>query len=194
VGERFNKKNSFSSIASRTRDTASASKMAEMVRNHKEGAATALPETEYYAKMTLTNLQFRVVAVIIGMIMAVGGILGVINTMFAAISQRTKDIGVLRILGYSRGSVLVSFLLESMLIAILGGLLGCGLGYLTDGLSASSTLASAPGGGGRSVMLRLVVDGNTLAAGMLFTLAMGTLGGLIPSLAAMRLKPLESLR
>jgi ABC-type antimicrobial peptide transport system permease subunit len=116
------------------------------------------------------------------------------NTMYAAISQRTKDIGVLRILGFRRGQILVSFLLESLLIALVGGLVGCALGYLFDGMSASSTLSSGPGGGGKSVMLRLVVDGNTLAAGLLFTLIMGALGGLVPSLSAMRLKPLESLR
>jgi ABC-type lipoprotein release transport system permease subunit len=194
VGQRFNKNNTFSSITSRTHDAASADKAAALVRNHKEGAATALPETEYYSKMTMTNLQFRIAAVFIGIIMAIGGVLGVMNTMFAAISQRTKDIGVLRILGYSRKALLVSFLLESLFIALLGGLVGCGLGYLTNGLSATSTLSSVGGGGGKSVMLRLVVDGNTFAAGMLFTLVMGTLGGLVPSLSAMRLKPLESLR
>jgi hypothetical protein len=193
VGERFNKKNSFSSIVSRTRNAETAEKGAELIRNHKEGAATALPETEYYAKLTQTNLQFRIAAIFIGIIMAIGGVLGVMNTMFAAISQRTKDIGVLRILGYSRTAVLISFLLESLLIALLGGLLGCALGYLSNGLSASSTLSSGQGGS-KSVMLRLVVDANTFAAGMVFTLVMGALGGLVPSLSAMRLKPLESLR
>jgi ABC-type antimicrobial peptide transport system permease subunit len=194
VGERFNKRNNFSSIVSRTRDAATAKVAAEKVKQHKEGAATAMPETEYYSKLTVTNKQFLYAAIFIAIILAVGGVLGVMNTMFAAISQRTKDIGVLRILGYSRGQVLVSFLLESLVIALVGGLVGCGLGLLTDGVSASSTLSSGPGGGGKSVMLRLVVDGNTLAAGMVFTLIMGGLGGLIPALSATRLKPLESLR
>jgi ABC-type lipoprotein release transport system permease subunit len=194
VGERFNKKNTFSSIVSRTRDEATAKRASEMVKAHKEGAATAMPETEYYSKMTATNLQFRIAIIFIGVVMAVGGMLGVMTTMYAAISQRTKDIGVLRILGFTGSQILVSFLLESLVIALVGGLLGCGLGYLCDGVSASSTLSSGPGGGGKSVMLRLVVDGNTLAAGLLFTLVMGALGGLVPSLSAMRLKPLESLR
>src|SRR5262249_47651687 len=99
-----------------------------------------------------------------------------------------------RILWYTRGQILVSFLLESLVIALVGGLVGCGLGLLTDGVSASSTLSSGPGGGGKSVMLRLVVDGNTLAAALLSTLIMGGLGGLVPSLSAPRLNPLESLR
>jgi putative ABC transport system permease protein len=194
VGERFNKKNSFSSIVSRTRNAATALSVSEKIKEHKEGAATAMPETEYYAQLTQTNKQFRIAAIFIGFVMAIGGVLGVMNTMFAAISQRTKDIGVLRILGYSRGAVLMSFLLESMLIALLGGLAGCALGYLANGLSATSTLSSGMGGGGKGVILRLLVDGNTLAAAMLFSLVMGALGGLVPSLSAMRLRPLESLR
>jgi ABC-type lipoprotein release transport system permease subunit len=194
VGERFNKGNNFSSIASRTRNAETARKVSEMVKQHKEGAATAMPETEYYSKLTATNNQFRIAVFFIAIIMAVGGMLGVMNTMFAAISQRTKDIGVLRILGYGRRQILVSFLLESLTIALVGGLMGCALGGLFNGVSASSTLSSGPGGGGKSVMLRLVVDADTLASGLLFTLVMGALGGLVPSLSAMRLRPLESLR
>jgi hypothetical protein len=194
VGERFNKRNNFSSIVSRTRDAAAARRASELVKKHKEGAATAMPETEYYSKLTATNMQFRIAVIFIAIVMAVGGVLGVMNTMFAAISQRTKDIGVLRVLGFKRGQILVSFLLESLVIALVGGLIGCGIGSLFNGVSASSTLSSGPGGGGKSVMLRLVVDGDTLAIGLLFTLIMGTLGGLMPSLSAMRLRPLESLR
>ena len=68
------------------------------------------------------------------LVMAVGGAFGVANTMFAAISQRTKDIGVLRLLGYARWQILVSFLLESLAIGLVGGLVGCLLGSLSDGL------------------------------------------------------------
>jgi ABC-type antimicrobial peptide transport system permease subunit len=153
-----------------------------------------MPETQYYSNLTATNKLYRFAALVIAAIVAIGGILGVMNTMYAAISQRTKDIGVLRILGYPRRQVMISFLLESLLIALLGGLVGCGLGYLTNGLSAVSTLSAVPGGGGKSVMLRLAVDGNVLATGMAFTLFMGALGGLVPALSAMRLKPLESMR
>ena len=70
-------------------------------------------------------LVVRSVGIIASMvgIMAVGGVFGVMNTMFAAISQRTKDIGVLRILGFARWQILHSFLLETLMIALLGGLI-----------------------------------------------------------------------
>ena len=125
--------------------------------------------------------------------MSVGGIFGVMNTMFAAISQRTKDIGVLRLLGYARWQILVSFLLESLVIALVGGLLGCALGSLADGWTATSMMMGQ-GGGGKSVVLQLAVSADIIATGILLTLLMGLLGGLLPALSAMRLKPLEALR
>jgi ABC-type lipoprotein release transport system permease subunit len=80
-----------------------------------------------------------------------------------------------------------------LLIGLLGGLLGCALGYLSNGITTSSVVSSGQGGG-KSVVLKLVVDVNILAAGMGVAWIMGAVGGLFPSLSAMRLKPLESLR
>jgi ABC-type lipoprotein release transport system permease subunit len=153
----------------------------------------AVPETEYYSDLSKTNRQFLVGILFVAAIMAIGGIFGVMNTMFAAISQRTKDIGMLRLLGFKRWQVLVSFMLESLAIATAGGLLGCALGYLSDGWTASSVI-SAGQGSGKLVVLRLIVDTPTVLAGLLFTMVMGRLGGLVPALSAMRLRVLESLR
>jgi len=125
--------------------------------------------------------------------MALGGVFGVMNTMFAAIRQRTMDIGVLRILGFARWQVLVSFLLEALVIAALGGVLGCALGYLVNGVNTNSVVGTS-GGGIKRLTFQMIVDGNTLAAAVLFTLIMGLVGGLLPAVSAMRLKPLESLR
>ncbi|MCE9524728.1 MAG: ABC transporter permease, partial [Planctomycetales bacterium] len=79
-------------------------------------------------------------------------------------------------------------------IGLIGGLLGLGLGMLCDGVTATSIVSSGPGGG-KSVVLRLTVDGQILAVGLLLTVAMGVIGGLFPALlSAVRLKPLEALR
>ena len=159
----------------------------------------AVPETVYYANLSSTNRQFLVAIVFVAVIMAVGGIFGVMNTMFAAIAQRTKDIGVMRILGYKRWQVLVSFMLESLGIALLGGLLGiiisgvaCWL-YAALGFQVNSIVSSGQGGG-KTVVLKLIASPDILAAGLLFAIIMGRLGGLVPSLSAMRLRILESLR
>jgi putative ABC transport system permease protein len=193
VGEMFGKP-SFTTVVLRTADAGTAKTTADdLTKNYKTPAVSAQTETEYYEKLNNTNAQFLGTVIFIVIIMAVGGVFGVMNAMFAAVSQRTKDIGVLRILGYTPLQVLMSFFLESLLLAVLGGLLGCAIGSLCHGFTASS-IAGSGAGGGKSVVLKLVVDQYILATGLGFALVMGALGGLVPALSAMRLKPLESLR
>jgi len=151
-------------------------------------AIRARTEQDYFESLNETNKQFLVMIVVVAALMAIGGIFGVMNTMFAAVAQRTREIGMLRILGFARWQVLVAFFLEAILLAILGGLLGCAIGWWCNGLSASSQMM------GKSVMLKLVVDWKIVGVGMLFSIVMGCLGGLLPALSAIRLKMLDSLR
>jgi ABC-type lipoprotein release transport system permease subunit len=193
IGSTFGK-TSFTTAVLRTPDAAAAKQLAEdLTANYKKPPILAQPETEYYEKLSSTNQQFLVAIIFVAVIMAIGGMFGVMNTMFAAVSQRTKDIGVLRILGFARWQILSSFFLEALMLALIGGALGCALGSLAHGYSATSILSSGMGGG-KSVMLKLVVDARILMTGMVFSLVMGAIGGLVPALSAMRLKPLESVR
>jgi hypothetical protein len=194
VGEVFNKKNMYTSIVLRAESPAGAKELAERLsRDFKKAALADKPESDYFAKMADANQQLLDSIYFLSGIMALGGVFGVMNTMFAAIRQRSADIGVLRILGFARWQVLVSFLLESLLIAALGGLVGCALGYQVNGVTTNSVVETS-GGGMKRVSFEMVVDGDTLATAVLFALVMGLLGGLLPALSAMRLKPLESLR
>ena len=178
----------------RTAGADAAEKLKDFFNNdYKKTAVSAQVETEYYASLSETNKQFLVAITFVTIVMGIGGIFGVMNTMFAAIGQRTADIGVMRVLGFARWQILVSFLMESLLIALLGGLLGCALGTLADGWTANSIIGRAHGGG-KLVVLRLIVDANTLGVGMLVAVLMGTLGGLLPAVSAMRKRPLEALR
>ncbi len=193
VGEMFGKP-AYTTVVLRTADAGTAKSVADdLTKNYKTPAVSAQTEMDYFEKLNNTNAQFLGTVIFIVIIMAVGGVFGVMNAMFAAVSQRTKDIGVLRILGYTPLQVLMSFFLESLLLAVLGGLLGCAIGSLCHGFTASS-IAGSGAGGGKSVVLKLIVDQYILAAGLGFALVMGALGGLVPALSAMRLKPLESLR
>lgn len=74
------------------------------------------------------------------------------------------------------------------MIAVVGGSIGCAMGYLVNGVTVTSFLEN------RTLVFKMIVDGNTLAIGILFTICMGAFGGLIPALSAMRIRPLESLR
>ncbi len=193
VGPVFGKEN-VTTLVLATADAGTAVKLRDFLKQS-YAKANIVPqvEKEYFASLSETNQQFLFAILFVTAVMSVGGIFGVMNTMFAAISNRIKDIGVLRILGYARWQILVSFLLESLVIALLGGLLGCALGSLANGTTVNSIVGNS-GGGGKFVVLELVVDADTWTAGVFLTLLMGGLGGLVPALSAVRLKPLDALR
>ena len=187
-------KDTYTTLVLRTENAEAAKKLKSFLsEDYKKAAVNAQVETEYYKGLSETTAQFSWAIGFIAFVMSIGGIFGVMNTMFAAISQRTGDIGVLRLLGFARWHVLVSFLLESLTIGLVGGLLGCALGSLADGWNATSIVGGTHGGG-KSVVLQLSISPDIIAGGILLTLAMGLLGGLLPAISAMRLKPLEALR
>ncbi|NBR06341.1 MAG: FtsX-like permease family protein [Planctomycetes bacterium] len=165
----------------------------DIVKNFKKAALQAFVETDYYDKLNNTNKQFLVAILFVAAVVAIGGVFGIMNTMFAAISQRSKDIGVLRIVGFAPWQILVSFFLEAILLSFFGGVLGCIVGSFADGFTASSIMSSGAGGG-KNILLRLTVDMRLIFSGILFAVAMGMVGGLLPAVSAMRIKPLESLR
>src|SRR5262245_45686429 len=127
-------KERYTSMVVRTADADSAKVLADdITKNFKKATLPAMAETEYFARLNETSKQFFYAIVFVTAIMSIGGVFGVMNTMFAAVSARKRDIGVLRIVGFARWQVLAVFLAESILIAVLGGLLGCGLASLADG-------------------------------------------------------------
>ncbi|HEY1191540.1 MAG TPA: ABC transporter permease [Gemmata sp.] len=196
VVQKTGKGDKFTTLVLRMADDsdASARAMAYYLNEvYEQAKLKAFSEPDYYKELTKTNEQFLTAIVMMAVIMAVGGIFGVMNTMFASIAARIKEVGVLRILGFKRWQILISFMIESLAIAFVGGLLGCFLGYLADGFEAASTLSGGQGGG-KSVTLTMQVDFTIVATGLLFTLVMGRLGGLVPALSAMRMEILDSLR
>ncbi len=193
IGPMFGKQ-SYTSLVLKTASPAAALEAKNFFnKDYEKASVQALTEKEYFAKLSETNAQFLIGIIIVTAIMAFGGMMGIMNTMFAAVSQRQKDIGVLRLLGFTRWQISTSFLVESLALALVGGLAGCALGMLADGLTATS-IVSGGQGGGKFVVLKLTVDARILTLGIVLSLIMGALGGLIPALKSMWLRPLEALR
>lgn len=193
VGPMFGKER-YTTMVARTADNASAQKLKEFFNTeYTKAQLSAEVESEYYKKLSQTNEQFLYAIIIVACIMAIGGSFGVMNTMYAAVSQRIKDIGVLQLMGFKRRHILVSFVLESLLLALFGGLLGCLIGLFADGWTANSVV-SGSGGGGKSVVLELTVDGATLISGLMLAMVMGLIGGFLPAISALRLRALDALR
>lgn len=192
LGPKFGKA-SYTSLVMRAKDGPEARKLKELFKKYEKASVNPLLETEYFESLSQINKQFEFGIMFVTVFIAIGGVFGVMNTMFAAISQRTKDIGILQLLGFGKIHIMISFLLESLVIAIIGGVIGCALGSFADGWTATSVVGSGQGGG-KTVVLKLTVDAVSLAYSLLLTLAMGFLGGFLPAFSAIRLKPLDALR
>ena len=145
----------------------------------------------YYAAQTegLTKV-IRIVGIAVGLIMALGAIFGALNTMYAAVAARAREIATLRAIGFSGLPVVVSVLLETMLLALLGGLLGGAIAWLIFNNYTVSTL----GQNFSQVVFQFRVTPALLIAGLKWALAIGFVGGLFPALRAARLPVTTALR
>jgi ABC-type antimicrobial peptide transport system permease subunit len=151
----------------------------------------AFRELEFYANQsTILSAVLGFIAVFISSIMAVGAVFGAVNTMYAAVASRAPEIGVLLTLGFKRRNVLVSFIAESMLIALLGGIIGCLMALPINGLVTSTTNWNTFS----EVAFAFRVGPGLLLTGLAFSVLMGLLGGFFPAWKAARANVVDSLR
>ncbi len=129
----------------------------------------------------VTNIMTMIIAGIASISLVVGGI-GVMNIMLVSVTERTREIGVRKALGATRGKILLQFLIEAIMLTLLGGLIGIGLGYC--GAYIVSTFAKWPP----------LVSWEVVVGGVLFSMSLGIIFGLIPANKAAKLDPIEALR
>jgi putative ABC transport system permease protein len=146
---------------------------------------------EYFARQSerLTKV-IRAVGITVGSIMAIGAIFGALNTMFAAVAARAREIATLRAIGFRGLPVVVSVLLETMLLALLGGLLGGVITWLIFNGYTASTLGS----NFSQVVFQFKVSPQLLWTGIKWAMAIGFIGGLFPAVRAARLPVTTALR
>ena len=148
-------------------------------------------EDSFYAKQSgQLSTMLRVLGMFVTSIMSLGAIFGALNTMYASVGNRTREIGTLRAIGFSRGAILMSFLIESVLLALLGGALGCLLALpvrsFTTGTMSFATFSE--------LAFRFQVTPGMLLAGLAFSAFMGLLGGFLPARKAATMPIVDSLR
>ena len=180
---------SLSSVLIRAKDSAAASALQNLVADDQRLGLEAERESEYYAKQMVSADPVRYLGMFVAVIMAIGSCFAAMNTMFAAVANRAAEIGILRLLGFSRTSILTSFMLESVLLSLLGGLLGCVLVLPLNGLEGRignfMTFAET------TFQFRLTLD--YVVGGLIFAATMGVMGGLLPAWLAARREVLQSL-
>ncbi|EJS10741.1 ABC transporter permease (plasmid) [Bacillus mycoides] len=129
----------------------------------------------------VTNIMTMIIGGIAGISLVVGGI-GVMNIMLVSVTERTREIGIRKALGATRSKILLQFLIEAVMLTLLGGLIGIGLGY--GGAYIVSTFAKWPP----------LVSWEVVVGGVLFSMTLGIIFGLIPANKAAKLDPIEALR
>jgi putative ABC transport system permease protein len=146
----------------------------------------------YFSKQSEgTTKTIRAIGITVGLIMAIGALFGALNTMFAAVASRAREIATLRAIGFRGLPVVVAIMLETMLLALLGGLLGGLLAWLLFNGYSASTLAAGTVG---KLSFELKVTAKLLWIGVLWALTIGFIGGLFPALRAARLPVTTALR
>jgi putative ABC transport system permease protein len=148
-------------------------------------------ERDYYTNQSgpVTG-PLLALAIFVSVVMGIGAVFGAMNTMYAIVAARTREIGTLRALGFSRLSILTSFLIESVFLALVGGAVGCLLAFPMNGFTTGTGQTASFS----EVAFAFRITGGSLAAGMIFALVMGFLGGLLPGLRAARLPITSALR
>ncbi len=187
----FNRVGGYQSLVVRMRDPAEIPAWADEVTRHPRLRLLLKPERQYYDDQagpvgTAMLWLARFVAVVMG----IGAVFGAMNTMYAVVAQRTREIATLRALGFRRRAILLAFLVESMLIALAAGAIGCGLGMMASFLPAGATGSVTYS----ELAFAFTVTPRSLLAGLVFALAMGLIGGLLPAIRAARLPITRALR
>lgn len=190
VASDFNRDNQLSSVLVRAVDEATVPALVNSLNDDQKLNMSARTEREYYASQTSSALPIQFLGIFVSIIMAVGSSFAAMNTMYAAVARRSREIGTLRILGFSKGSILLSFFIESVMLSGLGGVLGCllvlPLNNVTTSIASFVTFSQ--------ISFNFHVSPSIMALGVGFALFMGALGGLFPARMAANKEILTALR
>jgi putative ABC transport system permease protein len=190
MGPAFNRANGYQSLTLRLKDPSTAASFDRDLQKNPAMQVQLEGERAYYEKQSgQTATTLTVLAVFVGLVMGIGAIFGAMNTMYGLVAARTREIGTLRALGFSRVSILIAFILESAFLALAAGLVGCVLALPVNFLSG------ATGGANFSqVAFAFRISAVWLVIAVVAAVFMGIFGGLLPSFRAARTPITAALR
>ncbi len=173
-----------SAVVVRVADPQALPAVLEALKTARRVKAAVRPEPEYYAEVQRGAVAFVYLGRLIGALLGLGAIVAGMNTTYAAMARRIREMGTLRTLGFGRASVGSVLLVESALVGLVGGLCGALLALAFDGFALSLM----------GLAFELDVTTAALGRGLVLALAIGLLGALLPARAASRLEIVEALR
>jgi putative ABC transport system permease protein len=186
----FDRQGAFASAYLRATDPVAANALKNAVSDDQRLKLDGMIETDYYAKQTSSGGPIKFIGYIVGFIMGIGSIFAAMNTMYAAVAYRSREIATLRVIGFSRPSILTSFVLESLLLSLLGAVVGIVLMLPFNGMTTGTSNAVTFS----EVVFSLRMTPMVVLAAVVFALVMGFFGGLAPAWHAARQNILTALR
>src|SRR5579863_4441027 len=186
----FDRQGGFSSAYLRATDAIAADALKNRVEDDQRLKLDGLIETDYYAKQTKSGTPIKVIGFVVAIIMAVGSIFAAMNTMYAAVAYRGREIATLRVIGFSQPAILTSFVIESLILALLGAALGIALMLPFNGLQTGTSNQVTFS----EVVFTLRITWAVALSAVVFALVMGFFGGLAPAWHAARQNILSALR
>jgi len=180
----FEQQGGSNSLLVRLESVAAVQTFKDVVKNDQRLGSVAIPEKEYYANLTKssTGVVLQSIGFLVAVVMAIGAGFAAANTMYAAVARRSSEIGTLRALGFSRLSILKSFVMESVALALLGGVVGALLAAPLNNLSAGignfQTFSETA--------FKFQIDAVAISGGLIFAALIGLVGGFLPAWSASR--------
>jgi len=188
------KRQIFSSVFVRASDPDAAARYIETVKGDQRLKLEGKTEKTYYEEQMVTGEPIKYIAILVGIFTAIGASFGAMNTMYAQVSARIREIGTLRAIGFSRRSILASFVLESLMLCLAGGVLGTALAYVLFNLIITAPTGTMNFRTFSEVLFNFRLTPPLILGGLAFSLAMGLFGGFFPAARAARLKITTALR
>jgi putative ABC transport system permease protein len=184
------KRDTYSTVLVRLRSEDDLRAFSFQMEDEKRLKLEAVPERAYFKELTKAGDPIRIIGNLITVILSIGAMFSAMNTMYASVASRTKEIGTLRALGYRRREILASFQWESILLCTLGGVGGALLSFLADGIQTGTTSFDTFS----DISFAFTITPRLLAQGLFFSVGMGILGGLLPAWRASNIPLTEAMK
>ncbi len=181
---------SYSSVLLRAENVATRDQLVSRIEAEQRLKLESKSELAYYEEQTSASGPIRGLGIFVAIIMGIGACFGGMNTMYASVAYRTREIGTLRALGFSKLSIMTSFVIESMILALIGGVIGCLLALPVNGI-ATGTMNFRTFS---EVAFSFRITPDLLLSALVFSLLLGFIGGLLPSRTAARMPITKALR
>jgi putative ABC transport system permease protein len=185
----FDREN-YSSVIARMVDEQSIGAFTNRIESDKRLPLRAIRETEYYASQTKTAVPIKILGNFLATAMSIGAIFAAMNTMYASVGARVREIGTLRVLGWRRRTIMLAFVIEGAFLAFIGGIFGCLLALPLHGYSTGTVSFDTFS----EVVFQFRLTPGLLVRGMIFAIIVGILGSLLPAMRAARLPVISALK